>query len=80
MAYGYIWESDKIIKNEEISMDQERYDNVELSITLLEGLRDTMVSMDSSNPSQVIPVTTLTVFETVIDKIQILLKAATEGV
>lgn len=61
-------------------MDQEKLDKLELSLTLLEGLRDTMVSMDSANPSQVIPVTTLTIFETVIDKIQILLKAVTEEV
>lgn len=59
-------------------MDQENLDKLELSITLLEGLRDTMVSMDSANPSQVIPVTTLTVFEAVIDKIKILLKAVTK--
>lgn len=60
-------------------MNQEDYDNLELSITLLESLRDTMISIDSTGDDQVIPVTTLAVFETVIDKIRILLKAVIEG-
>lgn len=60
-------------------MNQEDYDNLELSITLLESLRDTMISIDSTDDDQVIPVTTLAVFETVIDKIRILLKAVIEG-
>lgn len=55
------------------SMEQKSYDNLEFSIILLGSLRDTMISIESADSLQMVPATTLVTFETVIEKVQILL-------
>lgn len=55
-------------------MRQKNCDNLELSMILLEGLRDTMISIESADTQQMIPITTLAVFEAVIEKVQAILK------
>lgn len=54
-------------------MEQKSYDNLEFSIILLGSLRDTMISIESADSLQMVPATTLVTFETVIEKVQILL-------
>lgn len=54
-------------------MEQKSYDNLELSTILLGSLRDTMISIESADSLQMVPATTLVTFETVIEKVQILL-------
>ncbi len=59
-------------------MDQKQCDNLELAMALLDSLRDIMVSIESVDISQAIPVTTLIAFEAVIEKVQMLLKEVGE--
>lgn len=59
-------------------MNRKSYDKLELSIALLGSLRDIMISIESADASQVIPATTLAVFETVLEKVRMLLKEAVE--